>query len=314
MKNFALVGAAGYVARRHMESIKNIHGNLAVAYDLSDSVGIIDSFFNKTQFYNTFEGFCDAICSMKEKKATQIDFCSICSPNYMHYLHAAAGLRMGCDVICEKPLVPKLAQLHKLMELERENGRKVFGILQLRYHPSVIALKNRVLNSRKDTKFDVTVTYVTARGNWYLKSWKSDPEKGFGLVANIGIHLFDLLHFIFGELKSNVVHFRERTRASGYLEFERARVRWFLSIQAEDVPIKDGVQSKVFREIDVSGDLLDLSGGFLDLHQKCYEEILVGRGLGLPELLNGISTVQKIQETSLSRPFSNEPHPFMALL
>jgi len=225
MKNFALIGAAGYIAPRHMRAIKDLGHNLAVAYDVNDSVGIIDSISPHSEFFTEFERFLEHAHQLKRNPDTALDYVAVCSPNYLHHAHIAAGLRLGCDVICEKPLVPTPELLDELALVERETGRRVFNILQLRHHDAIQQLKAKVAAAPADTKFDVELTYITSRGRWYAESWKGDPRKAFGVATNIGVHFFDMLHFIFGKLQRNVVHHVGEARAAGYLEYERARVR-----------------------------------------------------------------------------------------
>ncbi|EPD46111.1 MULTISPECIES: Gfo/Idh/MocA family oxidoreductase [Delftia] len=310
MKNFALIGAAGYIAPRHMRAIKDTGNNLSVAYDINDSVGIIDSISPQSDFFTEFERFLEHAYRLKRDPATALDYVSVCSPNHLHHAHIAAGLRLGCDVICEKPLVPTPAVLDELARIERETGKRVFNILQLRHHEAILRLREKVAAAPRDTKFDVELTYITSRGKWYLESWKGDPRKSFGVATNIGVHFFDMLHFIFGNLQENRIHLSEETKAAGYLEYERARVRWFLSIDANDLP--EGVKGKkpTFRNIDISGEQLEFSEGFTDLHTTSYQEILAGRGYGIEDARHCIETVDVIRSAravldtgDLVRPF-----------
>ena len=242
MKNFALIGAAGYIAPRHMRAIKDTGNHLAVAYDVNDSVGIIDSISPQSEFFTEFERFQEHAQQLRRNPATALDYVAICSPNYLHHPHITAGLRLGADVICEKPLVPTPELLDELELVERETGKRVFNILQLRHHEAILKLRDKVATAPTDTKFDVELTYITSRGKWYMESWKGDPRKSFGVATNIGVHFYDMLHFIFGKLQRNVVHYSAESKAAGYLEYERARVRWFLSIDANDLP--DDVKGK----------------------------------------------------------------------
>ncbi|CAN0385873.1 unnamed protein product, partial [Scytosiphon promiscuus] len=236
MKNFALIGAAGYIAPRHMKAIKDTNNNLLAAYDKGDSVGVIDSHFPNADFFVEFERFDRHIEKLKYEKDTYLDFVSICSPNYLHDAHIRFALRSGADAICEKPLVLNPWNIDKLQKVEEKTGKKVYNILQLRVHPSIIALKEKVKNAKKDTKFEVDLTYLTSRGHWYQTSWKGDVSKSGGIATNIGVHFYDMLSWIFGDVQANIVHVHEKDRAAGYLEFENARVRWFLSINAEYLP------------------------------------------------------------------------------
>lgn len=311
MKNFALIGAAGYIAPRHMRAIKDTGHRLSVAYDINDSVGIIDSISPQSDFFTEFERFMEHAWRLRRESATALDYVSICSPNYLHQAHIAAGLRLGCDVICEKPLVPTPAQIDELARIELETGQRVFNILQLRHHEAILRLKEKVAAAPKGTKFDVELTYITSRGKWYLESWKGDPRKSFGVATNIGVHFFDMLHFIFGRLQDNRLHLSEETKAAGYLEYERARVRWFLSIDANDLP--DDVKGKkpTYRNIDVSGEKLEFSEGFTDLHTTSYQEILAGRGYGLEDARRCIETVNSIRTAPVMRDGDALRHPFV---
>jgi UDP-N-acetyl-2-amino-2-deoxyglucuronate dehydrogenase len=311
MKNFALIGAAGYIAPRHMRAVKDLGHNLAVAYDINDSVGIIDSISPQSAFFTEFERF-QAFCyRQKDKPETQLHYVAICSPNHLHHAHIDAGLRLGCDVICEKPLVPTTALIDDLTRVERETGQKVFNILQLRHHASILALKQEVQEAPKDKVFDVELTYITSRGKWYLESWKGDDRKSFGVATNIGVHFFDMLHFIFGALRRNVLHHTSPLNAAGYLEYERARVRWFLSIDANDLP--DSVKGKktTYRNISISGEQLEFSEGFTDLHTVSYAEILKGRGYGLEDARHCIETVSHIRTAPIVKGELGETHPFV---
>lgn len=314
MKNFALVGAAGYIAPRHMRAIKDLGHHLAVAYDINDSVGIIDSISPQSDFFTEFERFQEHAQQLKRTPGTALDYVAICSPNYLHHPHIAAGLRLGCDVICEKPLVPTPALMDELALVEKETGKRVFNILQLRHHDAILKLKEKVAAAPKDTKFDVELTYITSRGKWYMESWKGDPRKSFGVATNIGVHFYDMLHFIFGKLQRNVVHYSGEAKAAGYLEYERARVRWFLSIDANDLPEQVKGKKSTYRNIDVSGEQLEFSEGFTDLHTTSYREILEGRGYGLADARHCIETVNVIRTSVPVSGSGSEVHPFVAQL
>ena len=290
MKNFALIGAAGYIAPRHMRAIKDTGNHLAVAYDINDSVGIIDSISPQSEFFTEFERFYEYAQQLKRNPATALDYVAICSPNYLHHAHIAAGLRLGADVICEKPLVPTPELIDELARVERETDKRVFNILQLRHHDAILRLREKVAATPTDRKFDVELTYITSRGKWYMESWKGDPRKSFGVATNIGVHFYDMLHLVFGKLQRNVVHHSGAAKAAGYLEYERARVRWFLSIDANDLP--DDVKGKkpTFRSVDVSGEQLEFSEGFTELHTTSYREILAGHGYGLEDARHCIET------------------------
>jgi UDP-N-acetyl-2-amino-2-deoxyglucuronate dehydrogenase len=312
MKNFALIGAGGYIAPRHMKAIKDTGNRLVAALDPNDSVGIIDSHFPDAEFFTEFERFDRHIDKMRRSdKSENIDYVSICSPNYLHDSHMRFALRSGADAICEKPLVLNPWNIDGLQEIERDTGREVNTILQLRVHPAIIALRDTVRTQNKGTKHDVDLTYITSRGHWYLQSWKGDVKKSGGIATNIGVHFFDMLHYIFGALQANVVHANAETYAGGYLEYERARVRWFLSVDYNDVPdAQKAVGQRTYRSITVDGQEIEFSGGFTDLHTRSYEEILAGRGFGLEENRVAIETVSTIRNASLAS-LTGDYHPFL---
>lgn len=314
MKNFALIGAAGYIAPRHMRAIKDTGNHLAAAYDINDSVGIIDSISPQSEFFTQFERFYEHAHQLKRNPATTLDYVAICSPNYLHHAHIAAGLRLGCDVICEKPLVPTPELIDELTLVERETGKRVFNILQLRHHDAILKLREKVAAAPTDKKFDVELTYITSRGKWYMESWKGDANKSFGVATNIGVHFYDMLHFVFGKLQRNVVHYSAANKTAGYLEYERARVRWFLSIDANDLPNEVKGKKPTFRSIDISGEQLEFSEGFTELHITSYQEILAGRGYGLEDARHCIETVHTIRNATLQTGSLGEVHPFVAQL
>jgi len=314
MKQFALIGAAGYIAPRHMRAIKDTGNTLASAYDINDSVGIIDSLSPDSQFFTEFERFQEHAFRLKRNPETALDYVSICSPNYLHHAHIAAALRLGCDVICEKPLVPTSEILDELVRVEQETGKRVFNILQLRHHQAILDLKAKVAKEHNHKKYDVELTYITSRGKWYMESWKGDPRKSFGVATNIGVHFYDMLHFIFGKLERNVVHFANDHKAAGYLEYEKAKVRWFLSIDANDLP--DSVKGKksTYRSITVNGEEMEFSEGFTDLHTTSYREILAGRGYGIEDARHCVETVEVIRASKVVVPVAGEGHPALANL
>lgn len=314
MKNFALIGAAGYIAPRHMKAIKDVGGNLAVAYDINDSVGIIDSISPQSEFFTEFERFAEYAHQLKRNPATALNYVSVATPNYLHHPHIAAGLRLGADVICEKPLVPTPELLDELALVEKETGKRVFNILQLRHHDAILKLREKVAAAPQNKKFDVELTYITSRGKWYAESWKGDPRKSFGVATNIGVHFYDMLHFVFGRLQRNEVHFSSDTKAAGYLEYERARVRWFLSIDADDLPDEVKGKKPTFRNIDISGEQLEFSDGFTDLHTTSYREILAGRGYGLEDARHAVETVNVIRTADIVRGEAGVTHPFVSRL
>lgn len=313
MKQFALIGAAGYIAPRHMQAIRDTKNALVAALDPKDSVGIMDSYFPDAAFFTEFERFDRHIDKLRRSHDEKtVDYISICSPNYLHDSHMRFALRSGADAICEKPLVLNAWNIDALLDMERETGRKVHTILQLRVHPAILAFRDKVrAAAAKNTKFDVDLTYVTSRGNWYLQSWKGDERKSGGIATNIGVHFFDMLHFIFGDLQDNQVHLRDPMKAAGFLEYENARVRWFLSLDVNDVPEALRAQGKrTFRAITTDGENFEFSEGFTDLHTRSYEEILAGRGFGLEENRVAIETVSTIRGKDIVTDASTM-HPFV---
>ena len=296
MKNFALIGASGYVAPRRMKAIKETGNNMIAALDKFDSVGIIDSYFPNADFFTEFERFDRHISKLKYEKNIPLDYVSICTPNYLHDAHIRFALRQGADAICEKPLVLNPWNIDTLKEIEKETGKSIYNILQLRVHPSIIALKEKIKNGPKDKIYDVDLTYLTSRGHWYFTSWKGDVSKSGGIATNIGVHFFDMLSWIFGDLKKNVVHINAHDRSAGYLEFERARVRWFLSINYDVLPeeVKKRGQ-RTYRSITIEGEELEFSGGFTDLHTISYQEIIKGNGYGLEAPRQAIEIVHEVR-------------------
>ena len=307
MKYFALIGAAGYVAPRHMKAIKAVGGDLRVAFDPNDSVGIIDSYFPDAHFFTEFERF-DRHVDKLRRRGERIDYVSICSPNYLHDAHIRFGLRSGSDVICEKPLVLNPWNIDGLFEIERETGRKINTILQLRLHPAIQALKARVAASNE--RHLVDLTYITSRGRWYHASWKGDEAKSGGVATNIGVHFFDMLAYVFGSLKSQTANLRESARAGGLLSYEKADVRWFLSVDANDLPDSVKDQKTTYRSITMDGEEVEFSEGFTDLHTRSYEQILAGQGYGLDDVRFSIEVVSQFRHASVVA--SGEKHPFVA--
>ncbi|WP_346795862.1 Gfo/Idh/MocA family oxidoreductase [Halomonas sp. Bachu 37] len=314
MKNFALIGAAGYIAPRHMKAIKETGNHLAIGYDINDSVGIIDSISPQSEFFTEFERFQEHVWKLKRKIDTALDYVAVCSPNYLHHAHIAAGLRMGCDVICEKPLVPTPELIDELALIETETGQRIYNILQLRHHPAILELKQKVEIEQRADKHEVELTYITSRGKWYGKSWKGDPLKSFGVATNIGVHFFDMLHFIFGQLQKNVLHYASDTKAAGYLEYAKARVPWFLSIDANDLPESIKGKQSTYRSITMNDNEIEFSGGFTDLHTVSYQEILAGRGYGIEEARHCVETVSTIRSAQPQKPGAGEGHPFLTRL
>lgn len=298
MKNFAITGVGGYIAPRHLRAIKDTGNQLLSAYDKSDSVGILDSYFPKTAFFTEHELFDRHNTRLKER-GIALDYISVCTPNYLHDANTRYGLRIGADVICEKPVVLNTWNIDALEQVERETGHKAYTILQLRLHDSVIALKKKVDEGPKDKIYDIDLTYITARGNWYYTSWKGDVRKSGGIATNIGVHFYDMLAWIFGDVKSNVVHVSSFDRVAGYLELERARVRYFLSINAEHLPenaIKG--EKQTYRTIMVDGEEFEFSVGFTELHTKSYQKILSGEGFRIEESRKSIDIVQAIRNAT----------------
>lgn len=294
-KRFALVGAGGYIAPRHMKAIRETGNVLVAALDKHDSVGIMDSYFPEADFFTEFERFDRHLEKLKRRDAG-IHYLSVCSPNYLHDAHIRFGLRLGADVICEKPLVLNPWNIDALQEMEEETGRKVYNILQLRVHDKVIDLRNRILQDRRDSKFDVDLVYITSRGKWYYSSWKGDPSKSGGIATNIGVHFYDLLGWLFGEVKQNIVHVRTEDRVAGFLEYDRARVRYFLSINEATLPADiRAAGKKTYRRLAIDNDEFEFSEGFTDLHTVSYQGILEGRGFGLEEARKSIQTVHDIR-------------------
>ena len=314
MKRFALVGAAGYIAPRHMRAIKDTGNELVSAYDINDSVGIIDSLSPQSEFFTEFERFYDHAWALKRQPEQALDIVSVCSPNYLHHPHINAGLRLGCDVICEKPLVPSPKILDELELTERETGRRLWNILQLRHHQAIIDLKDRVQADAAPHKHEVELTYITSRGKWYMESWKGDPRKSFGVATNIGVHFYDMLHFVFGKLQRNVVHFANEHKSAGYLEYENARVRWFLSIDANDLPETVKGKKPTYRSITVDGQEIEFSEGFTDLHTVSYQAILDGKGYGIADARHCVETVDVIRSFQPVAASDSEGHPYLARL
>ena len=311
-KRFGLIGAAGYIAPRHMQAMKATSNQLVAAYDPSDSVGIIDSLFPDADFFTEFERFDRHIDKLaREGQQQALDYVAICSPNYLHDAHMRFALRSGADAICEKPLVLNPWNLDGLSAMEEQTGKTIHTILQLRVHPGILALKEKVASQALDRKYEVDLSYITSRGSWYLQSWKGDVGKSGGIATNIGVHFFDMLHFIFGDLQENKVHLNEPRKAAGFLEFEKARVRWFLSIDVEDVPEDIRAQGqRTYRSITIDGEELEFSGGFTDLHTISYEHILSGDGFGVEDNRAAIEMVSFIRDQASTVPTSDY-HPFV---
>lgn len=307
---FALIGAGGYIAPRHMRAIKDVGGSLSAALDPNDSVGIIDSYAPDAHFFTEFERFDRHVAKLARDPTQNIQYISICSPNYLHDAHARFALRSGAHAIVEKPLVLNPWNIDGLAELEGETGRRLFTILQLRLHPAIQALKAEV-DETPDRIRDVDLTYITSRGRWYHSSWKGDARKSGGIATNIGVHFFDMLHFVFGDVKNSTVHEMGDLRGGGYLEYERARVRWFLSIDAGDLPESlTAAGQRTYRSIEMDGREVEFSEGFTDLHTRSYEEILAGRGFGIEENRAAIETVSRLRNVTTGS--GGERHPMLS--
>jgi UDP-N-acetyl-2-amino-2-deoxyglucuronate dehydrogenase len=296
-KNFGLIGVAGYIAVRHLRAIKDTGNILLASLDKFDCVGIIDSYFPDCNFFVEFERF-DRHFDKLKRTGTKIDYVSICSPNYLHDSHIRFALRHQADAICEKPIVLNPWNIDALQEIEKETGKKVYTILQLRLHPKILELREKIRTGPKDKVYDIDLSYITSRGKWYNISWKGDIEKSGGVATNIGVHFFDMLGWIFGNVKSNIVHVSEKNRAAGYLELENARIRWFLSLDFNDIPAQYKQAGKrTFRSITVDGKEIEFSEGFTELHTTSYREILSGKGYGMEDARQSIETVYTIRNS-----------------
>ncbi|MEO6254696.1 MAG: Gfo/Idh/MocA family oxidoreductase [Ferruginibacter sp.] len=295
MKNFAIIGAGGYIAPRHMKAIKDTGNNLIAALDKHDSVGILDSYFPDADFFTEFERF-DRHLEKQKRLGNKTDFVTVCSPNYLHDAHIRFGLRIGADVICEKPIVLNPWNIDALVEIEKETGRKVFTILQLRLHPAIIALKEKIAASTAGTKHEVDLQYITSRGNWYHTSWKGDIQKSGGIATNIGVHFFDMLIWIFGDVKVNTVTQHSDVTASGRLELEKARVNWMLSIDAATLPeaVKNAGK-RTYRTLTINEEAIEFSDGFTELHTQSYQDIINGKGFSISETKAAIELVHEIR-------------------
>ncbi len=295
MKNFALIGAGGYIAPRHMKAIKDTGNNLIAALDKNDSVGILDSYFPEADFFTEFERF-DRHLEKLKRQGKKIDFVSVCSPNYLHDAHIRFGLRIGANVICEKPVVLNPWNIDALEEIEKETGNHVFTILQLRLHPAIIALKEKIANASSSKMHQVDLQYITSRGNWYQNSWKGDITKSGGIATNIGVHFFDMLIWIFGDVKENNVIEHAKTKAAGSLQLEKATVNWMLSIDPNTLPAETKAAGKrTFRRLLIDEDTFEFSDGFTELHTQSYSNIIAGNGFALRETKKSIDLVHKIR-------------------
>jgi UDP-N-acetyl-2-amino-2-deoxyglucuronate dehydrogenase len=309
-KNFGIIGVAGYIAVRHLNAIKETGNNLLASLDKFDSVGRIDSFFPESDFFVEFERF-DRHFDKLKRTGTKIDYVSICSPNYLHDSHIRFALRNHADAICEKPIVLNPWNVDALEEIEKETGNNIYTVLQLRLHPKIIDLREKIKNGPKNKIYDIDLTYITSRGNWYSISWKGDIQKSGGVATNIGIHFFDMLGWIFGAEKKNKVHISEPDKAAGYLELENARIRWFLSLDYNDIPEHFKAAGKrTFRCITIDKEEIEFSEGFTDLHTLTYKEILAGRGFGLIDARQSVETAYTIRNTKPIG-FKGDYHPML---
>lgn len=296
---FALIGAAGYIAPRHMKAIQEIGGQLVAAYDKSDSVGTIDSISPDSEFFTDFERFSHYIYKLQRSEDTKVDYISICSPNYLHLAHIVLGLKMGCDVICEKPLVLSKDDLKEIQLVEKETGKRLYNILQLRLHDSVKSLKLKIDNElleNPEKYYNCEIEYITSRGRWYQESWKGNVSKSGGIATNIGVHFFDLLYHLFGEPTLNEKEFQGSHSSKGKLKFNNANVDWFLSVNSDDLPEDVKGKQSTFRAIKIGDDLVEFSKGFTDLHTISYKEVLEGRGFGAEEAACSIEMTETIRK------------------
>ncbi len=295
-KNFVIIGAGGYIAPRHMKAIKETGNNLLAAVDKHDSVGVLDSHFPECNFFTEFERF-DRHCEKLKRSGTKIDYVVVCSPNYLHDAHIRFGLRIGADVICEKPIVLNPWNITALQEIEKETGKKVYSILQLRLHDAIIALKEKIEKGPADKIYNVDLNYITSRGNWYHNSWKGDIQKSGGIATNIGVHFFDMLMWIFGEVKENNVIEHTATLAKGTLKLTKANVEWQLSIDANTLPVEiQQAGKRTYRTLTIDGDAFEFSEGFTELHTTSYKDILNGGGFQLSETIKAIDLVHSIRK------------------
>jgi UDP-N-acetyl-2-amino-2-deoxyglucuronate dehydrogenase len=297
-KKFAIIGVGGYVAVRHLRAIKDTGNNMLAALDPSDSVGILDSYFPDSHFFVEYERF-DRHVDKLRRSGIQLDYVSICSPNYLHDSHIRFALRSGASAICEKPLVLNPWNIDALAEIEKEYNKKINTILQTRLHPVLVELKKKIDNSASGIIHDIELTYITGRGNWYFNSWKGDIHKSGGIATNIGVHFFDMLTWIFGGVKKNIIHLLAPDKASGYLELKKARVKWYLSLDYRDLPEsakQKGMHS--YRTLVMDKTEIDYSEGFTDLHTKSYEEVLAGRGFGLLDARPSVEIVYQIRNAT----------------
>jgi UDP-N-acetyl-2-amino-2-deoxyglucuronate dehydrogenase len=310
MKNFAITGVAGYIAPRHLQAIKDTNNNLVAAVDPHDSVGILDKYFPDASFFTEFERFDRHLEKLRRTgEINRAHYLSICSPNHLHDAHIRLALRIGAHAICEKPLVLNPWNLDVLQELEQESESRIYNVLQLRLHSDLKELKKKISTTHNNTKYNVSLTYITSRGLWYNYSWKGIIEKSGGIGTNIGVHFFDLLIWLFGSVVQNEVHIRERDRMSGYLELEKANISWFLSTNKNDLPQSISNEKKyMLRTIKINNEEISLSEGFTDLHSKVYAEILKGNGFGIDDARPSIKLVHEIRSCPIKKNKETEHH------
>ncbi len=314
---FAIIGVGGYIAPRHLQAIKDTGNLLVAAFDPNDSVGILDRYFNDVHFFTEFERFDRHIEKLRRiDHGAEIDYVSICSPNYLHDAHVRFAFRIGADAICEKPLVLNPWNLDALKELEEETGRRVWTVLQLRYHPAIVELRNRIQSELKEDpqkRYTIDLTYITPRGRWYDVSWKGDVHKSGGVATNIGVHFFDMLMWIFGKVDGSQVHLRRDKKMSGFLRLEHADVRWYLSLDRADLPDKERGNNQAYRSITVDGDELEFSGGFTDLHTVVYQETLKGNGFGIDDVYPSIELIHALRTQHVEEADKDSSHNFLQL-
>ncbi|MBU1340614.1 MAG: Gfo/Idh/MocA family oxidoreductase [Proteobacteria bacterium] len=311
--NFAVIGAAGYVAPKHFKAIKDTGNRLIAALDKSDSVGTLDSYSYDTAFFTEFERFdrhAEKLKRLGDDK--RIHYVSICSPNYLHDAHIRFALRIGANAICEKPLVLNPWNLDALAEIEKESGMRIYNILQLRVHPSIMALKKQIQEENKKEKYQIDLSYITSRGNWYFTSWKGSPDKSGGIATNIGIHFFDMLIWLFGDVKYSELHLSDAKKMGGFIELEKAKVRWFLSVDRNDLPAEALAEGKpTFRSITIDENEIEFSGGFTDLHTMVYQDILDGNGFGIEDARPSLNLVSELRDKNPVKSSTQHIHPMV---
>lgn len=314
MRNFAITGVGGYVAPRHLQAIRDTDNRLVAALDPHDAVGILDRYFDDAAYFTEFERFDRFVEKIRRKgEHERVHYVSICSPNYLHDAHIRFALRVGADAICEKPLVLSPWNLDALAELELETGRRVFNILQLRVHPTIVALRERIRAAPPPRPLPIDLTYITSRGRWYFISWKGDVDKSGGISSNIGIHFFDMLTWIFGPVQEAQLHLRQPVREAGMLRLEHALVRWYLSVSKADLPETARAQGKsTFRSLTVAGEELEFSDGFAELHTQVYREVLAGRGFGIDDARPSVTLVQQLRDGPVTGPAPGLAHPYLS--